>query len=67
MVFTKYLHEGIAFLLRFNKYVVEPKGFIIYVNKSIAQALSSNFEHEQYPFESMYQLFFAHGVYRITS
>jgi hypothetical protein len=27
---------------------MEPKGFLIYPNRGIAHALSSNFKHEQY-------------------
>jgi hypothetical protein len=46
---------------------MEPKGFLIYPNRSIAQALSNNFGHEQYPFNTMYQKHFAHGVYKILS
>ncbi len=41
---------------------MEPKGFLIYLNGGIAHALSSNFGHEQYPFDSMYQNNSAHGV-----
>ncbi len=37
-------------------------------NRSIAQALSNNFGHEQYPSDTMYQKKnFAHGVYKIPS
>jgi hypothetical protein len=41
-----------------NKYVMEPKGFLMYLNKGIAQGLSNNSRHEQYPFDSLYQTFF---------
>jgi hypothetical protein len=53
--------------LRSNKYVMEPKGFLMYPNRDIAQGLSSNYRHEQYLFDSLYQICFAHGVYKIPS
>jgi len=40
--------------LGFFKYVMEPKGFIIYINKGIACALN-NFGHKQYPSNSLDQ------------
>ncbi len=78
MVFIKYLHVKVLFSFqilvwlyntppRFNKYVMEPKKFLIYLNKGIARALSSNFGHEQYPFDSLYQKKSTHGVYKIPS
>jgi hypothetical protein len=54
-------------LLGSNKYVMEPKGFQMYPNRGIAQGLSSNYGHEQYPSDNLYQIFFAHGVYKIPS
>jgi hypothetical protein len=74
MVFTKYLNEGIVFLIglvglwntppSFKIYVMEPKGFVGYPNRGIAHALSS-YGHEQYPFDSLNQNNSAHGVYII--
>lgn len=76
-MFIKYLHEGIAFLLEvlfrlcntplgFFKYVMEPKGFLIYPNRGIACALS-NYRHKQYPSSNLDQNNSIHGVYRIPS
>jgi len=48
----------------YNKYGMEPKGFLIYSKKGIAHA-SSNYKHEQYPSNSLNQNNLAHGVYRI--
>jgi hypothetical protein len=75
MVLAQYLHEGTTFLLgfgmamqylglRFNRYVMEPKGFLIYPKRGIAHALSNNFGHEQYPFNSLHQKHSFHGVYK---
>jgi hypothetical protein len=71
MVFTEYLHEGIAFLLSFVRamqyplrlfrYVIEHKGFLIYLNRGITFALN-NFEHKQYPSNSLNQNNSIHGV-----
>jgi hypothetical protein len=77
MVFIQYVHEGTTFLLGFamviqylglglNRYVMEPKGFLIYPKRGIAHALS-NFGHEQYPFDSLHQKNSFHGVYKILS
>jgi hypothetical protein len=76
-MFTKYLHEGIAFmlkvllglcniLLRFKKYVMESKGFLIYLNRGIACALS-NYRHKQYPSNNLDQNNSIHGVSIIPS
>jgi hypothetical protein len=44
-----FLGCGMAMLypLHFNRYGIEPKGFLIYLERGIAHALS-NFKHEQY-------------------
>jgi hypothetical protein len=46
---------------------MEPKGFLIYLTRGIAHALSNNFGHEQYLSDSMYQKKSAHGVKKIPS
>jgi hypothetical protein len=46
------------------KYVIEPKGILIYLNKGITFALS-NFGHKQYPSNSLDQNNSIHGVYKI--
>jgi hypothetical protein len=76
ILLIKYLHEGITFLLGFLrlcntllgffKYVMEPKGFLIYPNRGIACALS-NFGHKQYPSNTLDQNNSIHDVYRIPS
>jgi hypothetical protein len=76
MVLIKYPHEGIAFLLgfvkvmqypfEFYKYVMEPKGFLIYPNRGIACTLN-NYGHKKYPSNSLYQKNSIHGVYKIPS
>ncbi len=45
---------------------MELKGFVIYPNNGIACALS-NYEHKQYPSNSLDQNNSIHGVYRIPS
>jgi hypothetical protein len=45
---------------------MEPKGFLIYLNKVIAFALN-NFGHKQYPSNSLDQNNSIHGVYKIPS
>jgi hypothetical protein len=44
---------------------MEPNGFLIYPIRGIAETLNSNYGHEQYPFDDLYQKTFAHGVYKI--
>jgi len=51
--------------LGFNRYVMEPKRFFIYLKKGIAHSLSTNFGHE--PFDSLDQNNSVHGVYEILS
>jgi len=46
---------------------MESKGFLIYANRGIACALSSNFGHEQYPSNNLLQNNYTHGVYKIPS
>jgi hypothetical protein len=41
---------------------MEPKGFIIYLDKGIARALN-NFAHKQYPSNSLNQNNLINGVY----
>jgi len=53
-------------LSHFNKYGIEPKGFLIYLERGIAHALS-NFRHEQYHYDSMDQNNSAHDVYKILA
>jgi hypothetical protein len=75
MVFIKCPHKGIVFFLsfgmviqypfKFNRYVMEPKGFFIYPKRGIAHALNSNYGNEQYPSNSLNQNNSAHGVYII--
>jgi hypothetical protein len=50
--------------LRLFKCVMVPKGFIIYLNRGSACALS-NFWHKQYPSNNLDQKNSIHGVYRI--
>ncbi len=52
--------------LGFLKYVMEPKGFLIYFNRGIACALS-NFGHKQYPANSLDKNNSINGVYKIPS
>ncbi len=49
---------------RFFRYVMEPKGFLIYLNRGIACALKK-FKHKQYPSNILDQSNSIHGVYRI--
>jgi hypothetical protein len=74
MVFVDYPKQVIAFFLGFGmvmqyfyKYIMEPKRFLIYANRGIACALSSDFGHEQYPLDNLLQNNYAHGVYKIPS
>jgi hypothetical protein len=53
-------------LLRFYKYVMEPKGFLIHFNRDIACALN-NFGHKQHPYNSLDQNNSIQGVYGIPS
>jgi hypothetical protein len=56
---------GIAIPLpKLLKYVMEPKGFLIYSNRGIACALN-NFGHKQYPFNSLDQNNSINGVYML--
>ncbi len=57
-------HEQYPF--SFNRYVMEPKQFLIYPKKGFAHALS-NFRHKQYPSNSLNQNNLIHDVYRIPS
>jgi len=75
-VFTEYPYEGIMFFLgfvrlcytppRFFRYVMEPKGFLMYPNRGIACALQK-FRHKQYPSNILDQSNSIHGVYKIPS
>jgi hypothetical protein len=74
MVFAKNPRQGIAFLPSFvwlcnthlilKKYVMEPKEF--WYARGIACPLS-NFNHKQYPSNSLNQNNSIHGVYKIPS
>jgi hypothetical protein len=67
---------GIAFLIGFARvmqnppnskiYVMEPKGFMGYLERGIACEFNS-YGHEQYPFDNLFQNNYAHGVYKILS
>jgi hypothetical protein len=48
--------------LGFFKYVIKPRGFIIYPDRGIACALN-NFGHKQYPSNSLDQNNSINGVY----
>jgi hypothetical protein len=45
---------------------MEPKGFLIYLNRGIACALN-NYKHKQYLFNNLNKNNSIHGVYKIPS
>jgi hypothetical protein len=50
----------------FNKYVMEPKQFLIFLKRGITHALC-NFGHKQYPSHSLDQNNSIHSVYKLPS
>jgi hypothetical protein len=72
---TKYLNEGIGFLVVLvglcntpscvKIYVMEPNVFLGHFKNDISSVLSS-FGHEQYLSDSLYRNNSAHGVYNVT-
>jgi hypothetical protein len=76
MVFVDYPTEGIDFLLglvwlcntppSFNRYVIEPKGFVTYLKRGTTHAVS-NCGHNQYPSKILEQYNSIHGVYKTPS
>jgi hypothetical protein len=48
---------------RVKRYVMEPNVFLGYLKRGIA--ILNNFEHEQYPFDSLDQNNSAHGVHNV--